>query len=116
MNPTATVRYRQHSGNQTGVLAGVKTKNDYYMLRIDPLCRRADSLEQRLGGYAELTEYLRLFQDWSYARERYYRKANIASARRMWAGRRFEIRHTIFELVLPIIPDSLFEYIINLLK
>ena len=32
--PTATVRYRQHGSNQTSVLAGVRTKDDYYRIKL----------------------------------------------------------------------------------
>ncbi|SMC73404.1 glycosyltransferase [Papillibacter cinnamivorans] len=114
--PAATVRYRQHGGNQTGVLTGVRTKEDYSRLRIELFLSRVRSLSERLGSREELRGPLEESVRWARAREDYYRHPDPASAARLWADRQADRSVTLFELFMPMIPAFLFGRILNLLK
>lgn len=69
--PRKTVRYRQHKGNQTGVLTGVLTKNDYFRLRIERLRNRKNSLKLWFRGNADVLNAIEKVRKWAIDRKGY---------------------------------------------
>ena len=112
----ATVRYRQHGGNQTGVLAGVESKEEYYRLRIDLLVRRLEALSQKFGGDETLRSVINEAVAWAHARRRYFIRPSIKEAKIMWLGRAFDPYAVVFELAIAWLPSRIFSLIIKTLK
>lgn len=103
--PTPTVKYRQHDSNQTGVLHGVHTKEDYYKLRIEHLYSRITSLRQRLVMYPDFIQVLDSVQVWVTARKEFFNKRDLKNLKRMLRYRVFSKAATVFEIFIPLIPD-----------
>jgi glycosyltransferase involved in cell wall biosynthesis len=114
--PTATVLYRQHGSNQTGVLMGVATKDDYLNLRIKVFLARTDSLRKRLEEYDVIQQPLMKTIEWALSREAYFRRPSPRNLKRLWKLRDCGIAYTVFEAFIPIMPASLFKKVIRLLK
>jgi glycosyltransferase involved in cell wall biosynthesis len=114
--PTATVKYRQHCGNQTAVLAGVKSKEDYYRLRIELLDKRVRSLKTRINYNEAFQKELDGVYDWVLARKNYFNKCNINSLVSLWKRKKFGVAPSVFEIAIPFIPSFLFEKVIALIK
>lgn len=113
------VKYRQHSGNQTGVLSGVCDKESYYRLRICHYLTVAQSLSERLGQMewqddvaASLSGYL----IWLQGRDNFYRKHTFHSLKTMVKHRNYGRHNVLLELVFPILPDFIFKWMIMLAK
>ena len=88
------VKYRQHENNQTGILKGIKTKNDYYTNRVA-------ILKERLSMYQRITSVnpdLVCFIE-----SRINRKIGM-----IWRYRAFSPIEAKFEILLKFLPDSLF--------
>lgn len=114
--PTATVKYRQHCDNQTTVLAGVKTKEEYYRLRIELLYNRVCSLKSRLGSNKNLLQTLNSVYKWVLARRNYFYNPGIKNARQILKYREFGLAPSFFEMLMPLMPKPLFGKIINYLR
>lgn len=114
--PTATVRYRQHRENQTSVLAGVSTKEDYYRVKIEGLYKRLCSLRQRFAAAQELSDILDKTILWAQVRKEHYERPRINTAKFLWENRNFDKNTTLFEILLPLMPRFLFDKIVSLLK
>ncbi len=114
--PTPTVKYRQHDNNQTGVLSGVHTKDDYYKLRIEHLYNRVASLRRRLAMYPDFIQVLDSVQVWVMARKEFFYKHNLKNIKRMLRYRSFSNAATVFEIFMPLIPDFFFDEVIKLLR
>ncbi len=52
------VEYRQYGGNQTGVLAGVKDKESYRRLRLEPLKERLEHYEDVFGNDSDIKAFV----------------------------------------------------------
>lgn len=104
------VQYRQHAGNQTGVLAHIRTRADYRERYVRPYCRRIEELEARFPG--ELAEET---IRWARARE-----ANIdrrpGSARSLFALRRYNRAAAWFELIGLRLPEPVFRFAVRLIQ
>lgn len=104
------VQYRQHGGNQTGVLAHIQTKTDYKERYVRPYCRRIEELQARFPGDIP-AETVR----WAEARE-----ANIDckphGMRMLFALRRFNRSAAWFELAALRFPEPLFRYAVRLVQ
>lgn len=114
--PTATVRYRQHGGNQTLVLTGIRTKDDYYRLRIEPMYKRIQSLKSRFASNAEMMWLLEKVSDWAIARNEYFESPSLQTAKHLWANRNIERKFTFFELTIILIPGFLFGTVVSLFR
>lgn len=114
------VEYRQHSGNQTGVLSGVMDKETYYHLRICHYQKTAEQLQMRLKQmFPQKDSYSSSLQEyllWLEGRELFYRKHQIKSLKTMVQYQKFG-RHTVLlEAFLPILPNFLFSWVIEQAK
>ncbi|WP_242974185.1 glycosyltransferase [Clostridium cagae] len=110
------VRYRQHSFNQTGILTGIYDKQTYYKMRIDTFLKRYKSLQKRLIYNEELSEHISYCLKWIEARKRYSAKPSFNDLKIMIRYRYFHKISIMIEIPLPIIPNSIFKYIIRLTK
>ncbi|NOW06518.1 glycosyltransferase [Clostridium beijerinckii] len=110
------VKYRQHSCNQTGILAGICDKQTYYNMRIQGILNRYVSLKQRLGDNDELRQHIDSCLLWIKSRKDYFFKPSIKDLKIMIKYRRFHKMSIIIESILPFTPNSIFRYIIKLTK
>ena len=95
--------YRVYGGNQTGVLTGVKTKEDYYHRRIEVFQRRLNTF----AAYAPNLPELKELEEWSQARiSNYQRKKGGLAA--LWRLRRCNKPTTLFEVVALRFPTPLY--------
>ncbi len=114
--PTSTVKYRQHGANQTSMLAGVNTKEDYYRLRIELLYKRICSLQNRIGDDKEFNGTIKHVSSWVTARQKYFNHPNIENAKEIWKYREFGKAPSLFEISIPFIPKALFSRVIQFLR
>lgn len=109
------IDYRIHGNNQTVVLAGVVSKKTYYEKRIMPYYKRMQWLLQQ--DFPEETKKL-LKKDYQWARCRvaYYQHWNVVNFIKLASYLNKSISFTGFELVMPFLPKTVFQYILNKIK
>ena len=104
------IRYRIHGGNQTGVLSGIKTKQDYINNHVELFVNRIAELSSRLS----FTE-LETAQKWVNAR-----KENIVGGVRgaycLWKLRNVNFTTSIFEIIGLRLPNCLFSLALKLIQ
>lgn len=94
----ALVKYRIHGENQSGILAGIESWEDYYRERILGLHRRADILHSRGYHYQNQREVEALIN----ARKK-------QDVRTMWKYRYLSPREVYFEMVFSRMPHIAFK-------
>ena len=104
------VYYRVHGGNQTAVLSGVRTKEDYFSARILTFCRRVEEIHQRFPSL-DMEHALA----WAQARVAYYQKQPRAG-RTLWKLRKQNLTTTVFDLVALKMPLPFFQGAIKLVQ
>ena len=102
--------YRVYGQNQTEVMAGVATKEDYFNRRILRFAARVDFF-CRLTEHPELTRT----KEWSEARSAFF-KHEKGSLRKLWRLRDVDAKTTLFELVVLRLPKPLFSFMIRLVQ
>lgn len=110
------VRYRQHSFNQTGILAGIYDKQTYYNIRINDILNRYLVLKQRLNNNYELGKNISECLIWISARKKYFLKPSIKDLKIMIKYRDFHKMSILIEIFLPLLPNNIFRYIIKFTK
>lgn len=113
--PRPLIRYRIHGGNQTGLLAGVDSRESYLELRVRALCRRLEWLAQHLPAQSPQL-HAAILDRLLWARARAANLEHRGGGRTVWRSRRFAPRASIFELVAPWLPETIFLYIVNLVR
>lgn len=104
------MRYRVYGGNQTGVMTGVSTKEDYYKRRIEVFEARVRAFSE-VAALPELKDALA----WCEARRRnFYREKGSFGA--LWRLRKFNKVTSIFELFALRLPTPLFRFAIRLIQ
>ena len=102
--------YRQHGGNQTGVLTHVVTKQDYLHYHLGEFLSRVSELSERSDG-----EELQQATAWAQARcDNAARKRG--AVRKLWAMRRVNTTTTLFEIIGLRLPEPLFRWAIRLIR
>lgn len=95
-------RYRQHGGNQTGVLAGVNNKADYRRLRVEPLRERLACYRERFKPSAALEAFV---------------AARLSGkALTVWKYRALSPWEAKLELVLKLLPEPVFKRMMQFLQ
>ena len=102
--------YRVYGGNQTGVMTGVLTKEDYYQRRILGLRRRIDCFAEI--GPSPALEEARL---WCDAREANFKREKGAR-RRLRQMKHLGRSVTLFELVALRLPAPLFRLAVRMIR
>lgn len=109
--PEPQILYRVYGGNQTGVMTGVTTKDDYYRERIQVYSDRVDAF----ASYAPDLPELKKLQVFCTARKQNFnREKGGASA--LWRLRRCNPTTTLFELVALRLPAPLFRMAVKLIQ
>ena len=104
------LRYRVYGGNQTGVMTGVATKEDYYKRRIAVFENRVQAFS-RVADIPALTEALA----WCEARRRNFRRKKGGFGA-LWRMRKFNTVTSMFELLALRLPNPLFKLAIKLIQ
>lgn len=93
------VRYRIHGGNQTGILTGIKCKQDYMEKRILPMQERVVEFNRRFGAPPEVKAF-----------------ANALAQQqigKIWKYRRLCPKDAAFEIAMRILPNYIIEKILK---
>ncbi len=108
--PTPQMRYRVYGSNQTGVMTGVCTKEDYYK-------RRILVFGARLQCFATATPFAGIEEAlaWQDARVANYERKK-GGARALWHLRHVNFVTSLFELVVLRLPTPLFRLAIRLVQ
>ncbi len=101
------IEYRQHDGNQTGVLKGVKSKRDYYDVRIGNMRSRLKDYKKRLSDYTEIRQTLSDLEEFNEARSRYFFNHKLSDFRTMIKYRSFAREDILFETIMPFMPNRI---------
>lgn len=108
--PEPTIRYRVYGGNQTGVMTGIRSKEDYFRRRIAVFGKRIAEFSR----YTDLPA-LKEAREWCDARVANYERKKGAF-RRLFALRRVNRSTTWFELLALRFPALLFRIAIRLVQ
>ena len=109
--PEPQILYRVYGGNQTGVMTGVLTKEDYRRERIEAYAARVEAFAKYAPDLKEL-HTMRAF--YRARRDNFHRKKG--GARALWRLRTCNPSTALFELVAPRIPDPLFRFAVKLIQ
>ena len=104
------MRYRVYGGNQTGVMTGVKSKQDYKTRRIDVF----DARVRRFASFSQIPE-LQTALDWSHARQSNFKREK-GGFRALWRLRKVNKVTSLFELFALRLPRPLFRFAIRLIQ
>lgn len=103
--PDALVLHREHADNQSTLLRGVEDKESYYRIRVENKLRAVRWLREHFPATPKLSGILARAEAWLDARERYSRGEKSAAGA-MWRERALGKKETVFELILPVLPDA----------
>ena len=109
--PDPQILYRVYGGNQTGVMTGVTTKDDYYRERIQVYSDRVDAFSKYAPQLPELKRMLEYCQ----ARKNNFNRQR-GSAKELWKLRACNPTTTVFELVALRLPTPLFRLAIRMIQ
>lgn len=104
------MRYRVYGGNQTVVMAGVKTKEDY-------LARRILTFDARISHLLAVSSIpeLEMARTWSAARIANFHREK-GGFRALWKTRRTDLKTSLLELLILRLPTPLFRFVISLIQ
>ena len=108
------IRYRIHSDNQSGVMAGVRDKDSYGKIRIDTVVERFQWLEKYFPHRKGLEKTIQQRLEWLLARQSNWKERR--DRRTIWKYRRFSPLASIFELVAVYFPERMFLFFVGLKK
>ena len=104
------MRYRVYGGNQTVVMAGVKTKEDYFARRILTFDQRVKHMSM-VASLPALTEA----SAWSRARIANFHREK-GGFRMLWKRRHTDPKTSLLELLILRLPTPLFRLVISLIQ
>lgn len=102
--------YRVYGGNQTGVMSGVASKEDYYTRRIEVFSKRV----RCFSAYADLLQ-LQEARAWCDSREQNFHREK-GGFRALWRMRSFNRVTSLFELFALRFPAPLFRFAIRMVQ
>ena len=105
------MRYRIHGNNQTSVLAGIKTKKDYYNMRILPYFQQINEISNRI----KIDDILPATLEWAKARVDYY-NGEFSSIKTIWKYRNLNKTTSMFEIALKFMPNLVFNKVLKALQ
>jgi len=105
------MRYRIHGNNQTSVLAGIKTKRDYYDMRILPYYQQINAISGRI----KIDDILPQTLEWAKARVDYY-NGEFSSIKTIFKYRNLNKTTSMFEIALKFMPKFIFNKVLNALQ
>ena len=104
------IKYRIHGGNQTGILSGIKTKNDYIDKHIGVFASRIEELSARFSF-----QELNTAKDWVKRRKENV-SGSLIGAYRLWCLREVNLTTSIFEIIGLRLPNNLFSLALWFIK
>lgn len=110
------VRYRQHNSNQTGILKGIYDKNTYYKFKIEDVLERYVSLKKRLYYIEKIQEHINYCITSLNARKSYFLRPSLRRLKLILKYSKYYKASILLEIFLPIMPEFVFKYIIQLTK
>jgi hypothetical protein len=105
------ILYRVYGGNQTGVMTGVSSKEDYYRQRIQVYSDRLDAFAKYAPELPELQE----LQAFCTARKQNFHRER-GSAKRLWKLRKSNPTTALFEVVALRLPAPLFRLAVRMIQ
>ena len=99
------IYYRQHSNNQTGILSGIHSKQDYFKVRIEKSINTLESAIQRLELTPSDQKKVAALRAAMTARKDYFSKPNIKDLKAFLHCGTFSLQSVIFETMLPFLPE-----------
>lgn len=110
--PQTLLQHRVHGTNNSQTLHGVKTKAEYYQLKLD----KEKSLFDYLKGHLSYWKEYQKEEMWIEARSKYAQYPGIKNF--FCLSQLIGVRPgvTLFELVMPLIPEWLFSRILNIIR
>lgn len=102
------VKYRMHQSNQTGTLAKINTKADYYQKRVMPYEGFLSELHRRI----DLGDEQKIAEHWAQARISWM-KGSLKGGIKLFFLRKIHRKITWFELALPFLPGFIFRRVIK---
>lgn len=105
------IRHRLHESNLSTPFRGIETKQDYFNQRVKLLKTRTISTLERLENNhsnqaKQLCTYLEMVLPWVQARQDVFEKKR-GSKQRLWKTREISPKVSVFEMLLPFVPDKL---------
>lgn len=102
------IQHREHGKNQSSVMQGVVDRESYGKIRIDEEVEAVRWLNAHFPADEGLKRTLRDGLRWMEARQGYFR-GDRKQAGTMWEYRRFAPMASLFELMMPYLPNRLFK-------
>lgn len=102
------IRHREHGGNQSSTMQGVVDRESYGRLRIHMVVEAVRWLTIHFPAEKALKITLDDGLRWMEARQKYF-KGDRKQAGIVWRYRRFSPMASLFEIMLPYLPDCLFQ-------
>lgn len=112
--PKALIQYRQHGGNQTGVMLGVTDKQSYTQVRIQIIIDRLTWLDQHFDCCPETKQAIHDGLCWANARLDNWTKHRSTGT--MWRYRHLGFPITFFEVFAARMPNWMLMAVMKLLR
>jgi len=112
---TPLIAYRIHGNNQTGILKGVYSKEDYIRIRVDDEYKKFEELMERLKKFPQIYQDIKNLFQWVNARLNYY-KGDFLALFHIIKHMRYNYLLSLFDILLLKLPNSLFLFVIKLIR
>lgn len=101
------ILHREHGENQSSTMQGVTDRESYLAKRVDVVADAVAWLAEHFPADPALHRRLEEGLEWMRARQRYLRGERSA-AKTVWKWRRYSPMASLFEIVMPYLPNCLF--------
>lgn len=101
------IRHREHGKNQSSTMQGVVDRESYGRIRIDEVVEAVRWLAACFPAKERLKETLNEGLTWMEARQKYF-QGDRGQAGIVWKYRRFAPMASLFEIMMPYLPERLF--------
>lgn len=109
------IKYRIHGNNQTTVLVGINSKDDYYNDRIKGLKEKIDIVKKRFND-KYLQNDIKELSDFIEVRNKYFFNHNIKNFYKLFKLKNNNKSTTYFELCLPFMPEFFFKFLVKQIR
>ena len=110
--PKILMYHREHGDNASARLAGIRTKEDYYKKKTIREYNLLHDIELRFGACADLIRPMA----WVNARREYQQKKSFRSFFKLLSAASVRYTVSLFELLMPAVPESAFERLIKFVR
>ena len=106
--PEPLILHREHGENQSSTMQGIHDRESYLAKRVDIVADAIAWLTEHFPADPDLGSRLEDGLEWMRARQRYLRGERSA-AKTVWKWRRYSPMASLFEIMMPYLPDCLFQ-------